>query len=65
MAGTSAQTAKTVVKHYYARPLHASQCIEVGADNQPLAVTLHSSYIPAQHLNKHGKEYSPKKPKSY
>jgi hypothetical protein len=39
--------------------------IEVGADNQPLAVTLHSSYIPAQHLNKHGKEYSPEKPKSY
>jgi hypothetical protein len=39
--------------------------IEVGADNQPLTITLHSSDIPAQHLNKYGQEYSPEKPKPY
>jgi hypothetical protein len=39
--------------------------IEVGADNQRLGITQHSSDIPAQHLNKYGQEYSPEKPKSY
>jgi plastocyanin len=39
--------------------------IEVGADNQPLAITLHSSDIPAQHLNKYGQEYYPEKPGNY
>jgi hypothetical protein len=30
-----------------------------------VGITLHSSDIPAQHLNKYGQEYSPEKPKSY
>ena len=45
--------------------LARTQGIEVGADNQRLGVTLHSSFIPSRHLNKYGQEYSPEKPKSY
>lgn len=39
--------------------------VEIGAENQPLNVTLHSSDIPAQHLNKYGQQYSVDKPSSY
>ena len=39
--------------------------VEVRSEQQPLVVTLHSSDVPAQHLNKYGQEYSAEKPKSY
>src|SRR4029077_18488147 len=44
-------------------PPKVAHDIEVGADNQPLAVTLHSSFIPAQHLNKKGRN-TPQKNRS-
>jgi plastocyanin len=39
--------------------------VEIGAATPRLDVTLHSSDIPAQHLNKYGQEYPVEKPKSY
>lgn len=39
--------------------------IDIATDNAPLALTLHSSDNPAQHLNKYGQEYHPEKEKSY
>lgn len=42
-----------------------SQNLEVNAGSGPLALTLHSSDIAAQHLNKYGQEYPTEKPKSY
>lgn len=42
-----------------------SQNLEVNAGSGPLALTLHSSDIAAQHLNKYGQEYPTEKPKIY
>ena len=42
-----------------------TQNMEVNTGTAPLAVTLHSSDIAAQHLNKYGQEYPTEKPKSY
>ncbi len=40
--------------------------VDIGTDNAPLAVTLHSSDIASQqHLNKYGQEYPAEKPKNY
>jgi plastocyanin len=39
--------------------------IDIATDNAPLALTLHSSDTPAQHLNKYGQEYHPEKEKTY
>jgi plastocyanin len=39
--------------------------VEVGTSGPPILVTLHSSDIPGQHLNKYGQEYPAEKPKSY
>jgi hypothetical protein len=39
--------------------------VEIATGGAPIAVTLHSSDIPAQHLNKYGQEYPAEKPKSY
>lgn len=39
--------------------------VEVTTGSQPVAVTLQSSDLPAQHLNKYGQEYPAEKPKSY
>ena len=42
-----------------------SRDLDVGTDTSSLAVTLHSSDLPAQHLDKYGQEYSQDKPPSY
>lgn len=39
--------------------------LDVGTDTSSLAVTLHSSDLPPQHLDKYGQEYSKDKPPSY
>jgi hypothetical protein len=39
--------------------------VEIAPGGAPIAVTLHSSDIPGQHLNKYGQEYPAQKPKSY
>jgi plastocyanin len=39
--------------------------LDVGSETAPLAVTLHSSDLPPQHLDKYGQEYSNEKPQSY
>jgi len=38
--------------------------VEVRAEEGPLVLTLRSSDVPAQHLNKYGQDYSAEKPKS-
>lgn len=44
----------------------AAREIEVApGDNSPVSVTIHSSDIPVEHLNKYGQQYSAEKPKSY
>ena len=42
-----------------------SRDIEVSLENPPFAITLQSSDVPVQHLNKYGQEYAPELPKSY
>jgi plastocyanin len=39
--------------------------MEVNGQSAPVKITLHSSDIPAQHLNKYGQEYSKDNPQSY
>jgi plastocyanin len=39
--------------------------LDIGTDTTPVALTLHSSDIPAQHLDKYGQQYSNTKPQSY
>ena len=39
--------------------------LDVGTDTASVAVTLHSSDLPPQHLDKYGQEYSTDKPQSY
>ncbi len=38
---------------------------EVGSETTPITITLHSSDVSVQHLNKYGQEYSVEKPKEY
>ena len=42
-----------------------SRDLDVGNDTSSLVVTLHSSDLPSQHLDKYGQEYSKNKPQSY
>jgi plastocyanin len=39
--------------------------IDVGTDTAPVSITLHSSDLPEQHLDKYGQEYSKDKQSSY
>ena len=39
--------------------------LDIGADSAPVSVTLHSSDLPSQHLDKYGQEYPKDKSKSY